>query len=466
MVDKKKLDYVISACGMMGVFTPDHEASWFPEYKNATISLMGSLKKRIAETCYNTNPLVSTLYNAYTEKNHVEEFKRLSNLGSESVYADSGGLQIVTAGKSITDEIKNQIYKTQTYADYAMCFDVIPLSSVSLTRTRNERSNVGNKIFHSVDHQKSAFATGDNIKAQTTYFRNVGAKTKVIIIVQGNNIQDMVDFYNNIASRLTDEDYANIGGMAIADTCMGNGELESIEMLCAAKKISQVCHPNVRKHLHVLGVGSIYRMRPILYLLKSGYLSEFERVSYDSSSHTSTFQYGLLKVNGTCKSIGSYKTMAVDKHFRNVYNLFSDTFSQYVTADQFIDNIFGTDGGDWKYSTIKNRVLQSEDTNKIVSTLLCNAAHTYFQIHNFITNLDKVMEDEYIIEPDDPDKDVMPLSSGASSNKSNKILHINQLLDVNTEIQMEKWLKTNVNRAKSKRINRDSETSTLERFYV
>jgi len=49
---------------------------------------------------------------------------------------------------------------------------------------------------------------------------------------------------------------------------------------------------------------------------------------------------------------------------------------------------------------------------------------------------------------------------------NNKILHINQLLDVNTEIQMEKWLKTNVNRAKSKRINRDSETSTLERFYV
>ena len=76
------------------------------------------------------------------------------------------------------------------------------------------------------------------------------------------------------------------------------------------------------------------------------------------------------------------------------------------------------------------------------------------------------MEDEYIIEPDDPDKDVMPLSSDALSNKSNKILHINQLLDVNTEIQMEKWLKTNVNRAKSKRINRDSETSTLERFYV
>jgi hypothetical protein len=68
MVDNhKKLDYVISACGMMGVFTPDHNASWFPVYKEATVSLMRSLKSSIAETCVNTEPLVSVLYNAYTE---------------------------------------------------------------------------------------------------------------------------------------------------------------------------------------------------------------------------------------------------------------------------------------------------------------------------------------------------------------------------------------------------------------
>jgi len=160
-----------------------------------------------------------------------------------------------------------------------------------------------------------------------------------------------------------------------------------------------------------------------------------------------------LKVNGTCKSIGSYKTMAVDKHFRNVYNLFSDTFSQYVTEDQFIDNIFGTDGGDWKYSTIKNRVLQSEDTNKIVSTLLCNAAHTYFQIHNFITNLDKVMTDE-------------PHVPSASSKSWNKIMHINQLLTVRSESDMMSWLDFNRTKVKSKRINRDSDMSTIEGFFA
>lgn len=451
MADKKKLDYVISACGMMGVFTPDHEAPWFPVYKKATLSLMESLKSRIGETCHNTTPLVSTLYNAYTEKNHVKEFERLDNLGSASVYADSGGLQIVTAGKSITDDIKREIYKTQTYADYAMCFDVIPLTSVSLTRTRNERSNVGNKIFMNEDHQASAFATGDNIKAQATYFRESGAKTKVVIIVQGNTTQDMVDFYKNIESRLSPEDYANIGGMAIADTCMGNGEAESIEMLRAAKQIADFCHPNVRKHLHVLGVGSISRMRPILYLLKSGYLHEFERVSYDSSSHTSTFQYGLLKLNGTCKSIGSHKTPAVDKHFRNVYNLFYDTFADLITIDDWMNNLFGDGTGDWKYSTIKNRALLLNDPKAISATLLCNAAHTYYQIHNFVTNLDKVMSDEYKV---------------FKTNPSVKEKAMNGLLGVTNEKQMDAWVAQHNSKLVSKRIIRDEDNVSLEEFFV
>ncbi len=451
MVDNhKKLDYVISACGMMGVFTPDHNASWFPVYKEATVSLMRSLKSSIAETCVNTEPLVSVLYNAYTEKNHVSEFQRLNNLSADSVYADSGGLQIVTAGKSITPEMKNEIYKTQTYSDYAMCFDVIPLSSVSLTRTRNERSNIGNKIFHSERLGESAYATGENVKTQATYFRKGSAKTKVIIIVQGNSADDMVEFFKGVTARLEPEDYENIGGMAIADTCIGNGELESIEMLRAAKRISEFCHPNIRRHLHVLGVGSISRMRPILYLLKSGYLNKFERVSYDSSSHTSTFQYGLLKLNGTCKSIGSYRTPAVDKHFRNVYNLFNETFSPLVTEDRWMELVFGDGTGDWKFSTVKNRLLTNPNANEIAAGMLCNAAHTYFQIHNFVTNLDKVSGHQL----------------GAVKNSDLSEIATNRLLGVTNEDQMDEWLNNNRTLIRSKRISRDENMISIEDFFV
>lgn len=450
-MEDKQLDYVISACGMMGVFAPDHATPWFPLYKRATLSLMKSLNKRIAQTCKNSKPLVSALYNAYTEKGHIDHMNMLDNLGAHSVYADSGGLQIVTAGKSITEDVKQQIYKTQTYADYAMCFDVIPLSSVSLTRTRNERSNVGNKIFHSVNLDESADATANNIKSQVKFFRENNAKTKVIIIVQGNSSSDMINFFERIQNILSEEDYDNIGGLAIADTCMGNGELESIEMLIAAKKISEICHDNVKRHLHVLGVGSIARMRPIIYLLKSKYLDAFNRVSYDSSSHTSTFQYGLLKVDGTCRSIGSYKTQMVDDHFRSVYRLFEDTFSEYVSEDQFINNVFADGMGDWKYSTIKNRIMTSDNEDAIVSTLLCNAAYTYFQIHNFVTNIDRLFSDVHG-EKDENDK------------KWN--LHINNLLCVENDEDMNNWIRDISTSVKSKRIDRDTKMGTLDGLFL
>jgi len=311
-------------------------------------------------------------------------------------------------------------------------------------------------------HQESAFATGDNVKKQAQYFKSIGAKTKAIIIVQGNETKDMVNFFKNVTSRLSPEDYEHIGGIAMADTCTGNGELESIEMLCAAKEISELkgIHENVKKHLHVLGVGSIYRMRPILYLLKSGYLDKFQRISYDSSSHTSTFQYGLLKVDGTCTSIGSYRTPEVDKHFRNVYNTFGDMFSQYITEDHWMELIFGDGEGDWKYSTIKNRVIDlyekgELDAGSLSAVLLCNAAHTYFQIHNFVTNLDEVCHDEFGV-----------YSNEGSDAEVRKRRNINALLGVKNDGDMEKWITQNKTGVKTKRITRDENLVDMEAFFA
>jgi hypothetical protein len=134
---------------MMGAYTlakaPEKLKKHHPKFTNI---LAEQLNKSIAQRCLNTNSDVSVLYNAYTEKQHLEYLKTYKNLGARYIYSDSGGLQIVTAGKEINDEIKQQIYETQAYADYAMCFDVISLGSVSKTRTRNERSNVKNKILN------------------------------------------------------------------------------------------------------------------------------------------------------------------------------------------------------------------------------------------------------------------------------------------------------------------------------
>lgn len=448
-----KIEYVISACGLMGVFAPKPEHEWYPEYKEAIIDLNENLIQTLQEECVNISPEISLLYNAYTEKNFIQPLSRLENLHAHNVYSDSGGLQIVTTGKSVTEEIKQEIYRRQAYSDYAMCFDDIPLKKITDKQTRNERSNVRNKIFMPEDLSNASRSTGQNISKQISFFDSIGAKTKVIVIVQGNTARDMLEFWRGIKTVLDREEQKSIGGIAIADTCMGNGDLESIEMLEAAHLIMKEDRELLEgKHLHILGVGSIARMRPVLYLSKAGYLEGFSKISFDSSSHTSTFIYGLLKVDGTCRSIGSYKTDRVERHFRNVYKRWSKIFEKYVSEDEFIVNVFGDDlGTDWKYSSIKNKALEQTDLKLIIPNILINAAHTFFQIHNFMINLDKILDHEH---------QVVSLKRKPTLSD----VAINNLLTVKDESDMIEWVKHNRSSVKSKRISRKENKVTLEAF--
>ncbi len=251
------------------------------------------------------------------------------------------------------------------------------------------------KVFLQDDHLEAGTATGKNIKDQIETFKELGAKTKVIIIVQGNNKEDMFAFFNRIEKELQPEDYNHIGGIAVADTCIGSGELESVEMIRAAKKIAENCHENIRSHLHILGVGSVYRMRPIINLVRSGYIPSFKHISFDSSSHTSCFDYGLLKTYGKCKALGSWHTPKAQEHFDNVYSLYSDYFRKHVSLQEFRDIMFGSDKGAWKYSIIKQRGIDSGDEIKAVISYLSKAFHTFFQIHNFMLEINKLWQDGY-----------------------------------------------------------------------
>ncbi len=396
------VEYVISAL-RFGIFPNNSKLynNQSPELIEALNALFAIFTKYVQDDCQHTDTKVSALYNAYTE---VELVKMLGNykLPLGAIYADSGGLQVVTAGKSINEQLKQEIYKTQTFSDYAMCFDSISLIRQALPgekRTRNERSNISNKIFVDSGHLEAAQITANNIKEQVEAFKKLNAKTKVIIIVQGNTIDDMLQFYNEIEKKLEQDDYEYIGGLAVADTCIGSGPLESIKMLQAARAISDNCHPNVSQHLHVLGVGSLDRMRPIMYLAKSKYLDKFKRISYDSSSHTSTFDYGLLKLNGGCTPLGSTKTARSFAHFSNLYDYFHD-YLKIMSKDEFLNIVFGEGthndtNSKWYYSNLKKRLFASKSQYLTIG-LLMKAMHTLYQVHNFVVNVDKMMIDKKI----------------------------------------------------------------------
>jgi hypothetical protein len=454
---KPTLEYVISAVPQ-GMFPlnkklPEHQQEAIRVALQETVDvLLADIKSK----CKNYDPELSILYNAYTESQYTKSFAKMNNMHMSAVYADSGGLQMMTSNKAITVDSKKDIYRIQSYADYAMCFDEIPLSrKPNAKHSRNERSNTGNKLYHPDKLEAAGTATGLNIKEQIESFKSLGTHTKVIPIVQGNTWEDMVTFYKQIEKCLDPDDYNHISGLAVADTCMGNGELESIEMLRAAHNIAKFSHENIKNHLHVLGVGSIMRMRPIIYLERSKYLDTFRHISYDSSSHSSCFTYGLIKLNGTCTPLGTTRNRKAVVQFQHVYKLFSPALKKYkVSEAQFLDIVFGPKTHDhdhegvlesWTHAAIKERAASGSldylgidnDTLAVVAHL-SKAYFTLYQIHNFMICLDDVWNDKFAGDP------------------------MTSLLRVVNDTDMTRWMKNMKSSIKSKRIDRAGTVNTLE----
>jgi hypothetical protein len=203
-----QIEYVMSALGWGVIPNSFLQFKHLPEFKKAMLKVGDLLNKSVAEKCKSTVSKVSPLFNAYTEELKVKEINVLSRMGFERLYADSGGLQILTVGSEITPQTKNDIYKVQTNADFAFCFDEIPLKTQG-ERGRNERSNASNKMFDPADCGPLGEQTGKNVKEQVELFQKLGAKTKVILICHGNEVDDFLRYYDSIASKLEDHDYVD-----------------------------------------------------------------------------------------------------------------------------------------------------------------------------------------------------------------------------------------------------------------
>lgn len=431
-------DYVMSAIGMTGLtrYINKPEIDVISEYvKTLTQAFVTDMLQ-----AKHTKSTFSVLYNAFTEKDFTRGLEKYNNLHSDAVYADSGGLQMVTAGKTITDDIKDKIYDNQCYSNYAMCFDVIPLVSMSVLRTRNERSNTGNKVFFAANLKDSAIATGKNIQRQCRVFAEKNAKTKVIVIVQGNTAEDMVLFFENIQDQLSEEDMKHIGGIALADTCMGNKELESIEMLWAGHKIQKIAHESMLQQVHFLGVGSLPRMSPVINLTKSGFL-KFPKISYDSSSHTTCYNYGLMKLDGTCFPLGKVQNKKLTDQWEKIITLFSNPLEKLnISKDKIYERLFN-EKGEWSYSKVYQRALSTENPDELGVASLIGLMYALYQVQNFILNID----DMYGTKREDN-------------------ISIKKLLDVKDNDDMKLWMKMNAGSVDSGRINREEKATSKERI--
>ena len=237
---------------------------------------------------------VSLLFNAFTEDTIGQYICDMDRYGFDRLYADSGGLQMVTTNKTITPQLKQQIYKTQKIADFGFCFDEIPLGIKDGVdpETAKHRSQTGSKIFKQQDFDACIASTALNIKEQTEAFRD--STTKAFYILQGNSSEEMYRWFEGGTKVLENEHYRYIQGLAPADTCIGNGELESVEMLSACHRIYNDFGERINPHIHFLGVGSPSRLLPVIFLAQGGYLDNKTHVSFDSSTQSMSLIMGNL----------------------------------------------------------------------------------------------------------------------------------------------------------------------------
>jgi hypothetical protein len=323
---KVDFEYVFSGTNMMNLLPFKKKDNHTQEYNDLKMKVITDgvlmIKKECAEMFNEFNVKTSILYNAYVEPKKGDGYNNYNNVGFDDLYADSGGLQVVTQGSELTEELKLKIYEQQKNAKYAFCFDEIPVENKSgvTALAGGGRANVSMKQFDYSRFKECAERTGVNINNQLNAFE--GTNTQGFYIVQGNTYQDMVDWVRWGGKKIHNLDY--LAGIAPADTCMGNGELESCDMIMASRIIYDEFE-NINKRMHLLGIGAPTRMLPVIQLMKSGFL-ENVNISFDSSSNAMAMMNGNFKNDG----ISAKNPKDIEKSIESFIVFFKPMFKEYI----------------------------------------------------------------------------------------------------------------------------------------
>ena len=302
-----KLEMVFSAPKMLGLGRMgwrDDEPEAAQIYDRAICDYVDVLRQQCSDIM--GMPFeISMLYNAYAEKEFMEFFTSRERLHMSNLFADSGGLQMVTlakhGNKKITEEDRAKVYQYQQDADFAFCFDEIP----AVTIGNNPRSSANDRYINTSLIDSSAIATAQNINTQAKFFDDHNARAKIFHIIQGNSIDDMVRWADVGLSHISNRE--RIAGFAMADTCLGIGVLESIDMLLAFNRIQELT-AHQYKRMHLLGIGAASRLTPLIAFLNSGLIDKDVTISFDSSSISLTWMRGnFVDYSGRCNLSDRYE---------------------------------------------------------------------------------------------------------------------------------------------------------------
>lgn len=357
-----KLEYVVSGTSYMRLSNPKIAGD---EVNSAIVNDL------LNKTVNNVNSHeFSMLYNAHTESSFGDRFKVYAP-NVHSIHADSGGLQVVTQGKTITEELKDKVYENQAkYADVGMCFDEIP---VTLVGDRSDRNDVKGRFFDRDGHENCARITGRNIKRQFEVFDQHNSNCKPFVILQGNCYETYMDWSKYILEEIPTEKHNKLGGIAMGAAALGTGNLEDIQRAFIASQVP-IRNENGVLHIHILGVGALRRLLPYIIFLQNGLYKDV-KISYDSTTHSRAVETGLYYMNG--------KTVKFNRQFSNYYQ------EMYKDVQKVVD--LGVDVKEFHRIMNTNSTTWLEGNTNLNNWIKIRTAFILMSIHNFTKHVEKIL---------------------------------------------------------------------------
>jgi hypothetical protein len=248
------------------------------------------LKKSFHElNTFSPNHKFSLLANAWTEQSFASRFEHFRPAINQ-IMLDSGGLQIITQGLTITEEMKEKVYEIQSeYANDAMSFDVIPISMGG--DGTSDRNCSTSKWFDITKFEECAKESGKNIARQIEVFLDDESKAKPFLITQGNDLDTFCKWTELALKEIPKSHQKHIKGVAMGSPALGFGAMEDMKK---AFYFTQL--PIETNNLHILGAGSIRRLLPFMIMTQNGMYKDLH-ISYDSSTHTSGINMGRYYMN-------------------------------------------------------------------------------------------------------------------------------------------------------------------------
>lgn len=340
-----------------------------------------ALLKDYMNSLNSDNHLFSVLFNAFVEQNLGKYINQMLSGVINNIYADSGGLQIVTKGELLTPDLKAKVYDIQAkYSTIAMSFDEIP---VILTGDRSTFHDVSTRYYDPDILEEKARLSGKNLKEQIILFLNLNSKSRPMMILQGNDFNSYQKWLDYMVEEIGVGYLPYIKGIASGASALGQKTLEDVERMFILSTLHYPIELST-DHIHLLGVGSLSRFFPLRALQSLSFFNNEKIISYDSTTHTSGLSLGSYYFNHKNHKIFRSKSKNILESYNDINENMGKLYMPKITYNQFNDFIIN-------FTSESNRYCVDKEIEIKYQTILsCFVSAVY----NFKNDLDRIFNSE------------------------------------------------------------------------